>query len=88
MRGLSSRLSSADEEGASLCCSLLARLHSPEATLALLVALSQGELIARKAAAVALASLRRPEALAAVRHAAGHDPDARVRQICSILLSQ
>jgi HEAT repeat protein len=88
VRGLSSRLSSADEEAANLCCSLLARLHSPEATVALLVALSQGELIARKAAAVALASLRTPEALAAVRHAAGHDPDARVRQICSILLSQ
>ncbi|MEO8179606.1 MAG: HEAT repeat domain-containing protein [Deltaproteobacteria bacterium] len=87
VRGLSSRLASTDEEGANLCCSLLARLRSPEATLALLETLSQGELVARKAAAVALASLRTPDALAAVRHAAGRDPDARVRQICSILLS-
>jgi len=86
--GLTSRLGSADEEGANLCCSLLARLRAPEATRALLGTLSYGELVARKAAAVALGSLRTPEALAALRHAAGHDPDARVRQICSILLSQ
>jgi len=88
VRGLRARLASADEEEANLCCSLLARLRTPEATLALLETLSQGALIARKAAAVALASLRTPEAQAALRHAAGHDPDARVRQICSILLSQ
>jgi len=85
--GLTAKLAAAQEEEANLCCSLLARLRKPEATSALLQTLSQGPLVTRKAAAVALASLRTPEALAAVKLAAGHDVDARVRQICSILLS-
>jgi HEAT repeat protein len=84
---LLSKLAAADDESADLYCSLLARQRTPEASLALLQTLSQGELGARKAAAVALASLRTPEAVAAVRQAASHDSDARVRQICSILLS-
>jgi HEAT repeat protein len=84
---LLAKLAAAGDEGANLCCSLLARLRTPEASQALLQTLSHGELFARKAAAVALASLRTPEALAAVKQAAGHDADARVRQICSILLS-
>lgn len=88
VRGLQSALAGADEEQINLCCSLLARLRTPEALEALLRASSAGELVSRKAALVALASLRTPEALAAVKQAAAHDPDARVRQISSILLSQ
>jgi len=84
---LLTKLAATDDEGANLYCSLLARLRTPEASMALLQTLSQGELGTRKAAAVALASLRTPEAVAAVRQAATHDADARVRQICSILLS-
>jgi HEAT repeat protein len=86
---LMAKLAAAEDEAeANLCCSLLARQRKPEATFALLQTLSQGPLVTRKAAAVALASLRTPEALAAVKQAAAHDVDARVRQICSILLSQ
>jgi HEAT repeat protein len=83
--GLTARLVAADEAEANLCCSLLARLRSAPALLALLDALRQGGLFARKGAAVALASLRTPEAAAALEQAAALDPDARVRQICSIL---
>jgi HEAT repeat protein len=88
VQGLTAKLAAADEEDANLCCSLLAHLRRPEATRALLQTLSQGSLVTRKAAAVALASLRTPEALAAVKRAAAQDADARVRQICAILLSQ
>jgi HEAT repeat protein len=86
--GLKTKLATADEEEANLCCSLLARLRTPEASVALLQTLRHGPLLTRKAAAVALASLRTPAALAAVKQAADNDTDARVRQICSILLSQ
>ncbi len=85
--GLTSRLGTADTETANFLCSLLARVRTPEATLALLQTLGQGGATARKAAAVAVASLRTPVALAAVRQAAAHDPDAAVREICSILAS-
>jgi HEAT repeat protein len=84
---LRARLAMADEEQANLCCSLLARLRTPEAAEALLGAIARGSVLTRKAAAVALASLRTPEAVGAVQRAAEHDEDARVRQICSILLS-
>ncbi|HKO89822.1 MAG TPA: HEAT repeat domain-containing protein, partial [Polyangiaceae bacterium] len=85
--GLLAKLATADEEEANLCCSLLARLHTPQAVTALLQTLSHGSPLTRTAGAVALASLRTVEALAAVKHAAAHDADARVRQICSILSS-
>ena len=68
--------------------SRLARLRTPESLLALLQILQHGPVATRKAAAVALASLRTPEAVAAVTRSAEQDPDARVRQICSILLGE
>jgi len=86
--GLVAALEAADEERTNLCCSLLARLRTPESLLALLQILQHGPVATRKAAAVALASLRTPQALAAVTRSAEQDPDARVRQICSILLGE
>lgn len=86
--GLLAMLPRAELEDANLCCSLLARVGSSDAVAALLRTLDQGEPIARRAAAPALASLRTPEASAAVRHAAAFDVDPRVRQICSILSGQ
>ena len=88
VRGLQAKLAGGDEELVNLCCSLLARLRTPDAISVLLQTSSDGDLVSRRAALLALASLRTPEALAALEQAAGHDPDARVRQISRILLGQ
>ncbi|MEY2933347.1 MAG: hypothetical protein RL033_4096, partial [Pseudomonadota bacterium] len=86
--GLMARLPVTELEDANVCCSLLARIGTRDAVNALLQTLAHGEPAARRAAAPALASLRTPEALDAVKRAAAHDADARVRQICSILSGQ
>lgn len=86
--GLMARLPATELEDANLCCSLLARIGSSDAVAALLHTLAHGDAFARRAAAPALASLRTPEAQAAVKHAAANDADPRVRQICAVLSGQ
>lgn len=78
----------ADDTLASVLAAALARLSDSEAKDALLHALSKGTVAARKAAAAALAAGRDTRALSAVAAAADNDPDAGVRQLCSILVSR
>ncbi len=84
---LFSALQDADDELAATLASALVRLHNAEASGALMRTLSAGPVPARKAAAASLASLHSPAALAALARAAQTDPDAQVRQICGVLLS-
>jgi HEAT repeat protein len=86
--GVMSALVTADEDLAPLLTSALARMHTPEASSALVHAMAMPWVPARKAAASALAALRSPEAFATLRHAAESDADPQVRQISSVLLGQ
>jgi HEAT repeat protein len=81
-------LEAAGDDLAPALASALARMRTAEAKGALVQAMSLHSVPARKAAAAALASLRIPEGLSALRHAVESDPDPRVRQVCSVLLSQ
>ena len=81
-------LDGADEDVAPLVGSALARMRTPLAARALQQALESRNVAARKAAASALRALGSREALDAIRRAAAHDPEAVVRQICSVLLAE
>ncbi|HEX4406528.1 MAG TPA: HEAT repeat domain-containing protein [Polyangia bacterium] len=86
--GLVVGLEEADDETAPALTSALARMRRPDASAALVQAMSMRNVAARKAAASALAVLGSKEALAALRTAASADPQPEVRQICSLLLSR
>jgi HEAT repeat protein len=86
--GIVAALAASDDELAGDLTSALVRLRSREAATALLDAMTLPWVPARKAAASALASMRTPEALEALRHAAESDPDPQVRQISAVLLGQ
>jgi len=63
-------------------------MKTREASLGLLHAMSLPGVPARKAAASGLASLRTPEAVATLRHAAEFDDNPQVRQVAAVLLGQ
>ena len=83
---LSRALDAADEDIAMALASALARLRAPEATAALLRALTATNRAARKAAATAVIALGTEEARSAVERASRDDPDPDVRTICALLL--
>jgi len=86
--GLSAALQTADDELAVLLAALLARLNRPEATAALFEAVTLPNAAARRAAATTLGALRTREALATLQRLSIEDPDAEMRRICALLLSQ
>ncbi|HLK90276.1 MAG TPA: HEAT repeat domain-containing protein [Polyangia bacterium] len=86
--GLAAALEEADDEQASGLASALARLGRPDATAALIGAMTSSNSRARKAAATTLAGLGHPEALGALRAAAANDRDPEVRKVCALLLTR
>lgn len=86
--GILSALTSADDELSPRLTSALARMHSPEATGALLEALLLSNSPARKAAAATLGAIRTPESVEALKLASTEDPDPEVRRICALALAQ
>jgi HEAT repeat protein len=86
--GLVAALETADEQLAPWLTSALTRMQTFDAREALFKLMTAQSVPARKAAASALAAMRNPAAYGMLRHAAESDPDARVRQICIVLLSQ
>jgi len=86
--GLKEALAEADDETAAALTSALARLHRPDASAALMAAMSAPNVAARKAAASALAALATKDALAVLQKAAHDDPEPEVRQICAVLLAR
>jgi HEAT repeat protein len=86
--GLVAALEMADDELAPQLASALARLRRPDATAALLEALSSPNVRARKAVATTLAAIGSKDVLAALKRSASSDPDPEMRLICSLLLSQ
>jgi HEAT repeat protein len=63
-------------------------MHRPEATAALLEALTFPSLPARKAAAATLGAVGNALAIDALKRAAADDPDPEVRRICALALAQ
>ena len=88
VEGLLDALEAADDEGAALLTSALARQRRPEAADGLLTAMKMPNVAARKAAASALSVLRTKAGTLALQRAAENDPEPEVRQICSLLLSR
>lgn len=86
--GLLVALESADDELAAQLISILSRIDRAEARSALLAAMKLNNAAARKAAAVGLAARRDPEMTAVLQEAAENDPDAGVRETCSVLLRE
>jgi HEAT repeat protein len=86
--GILEALSTSNDELSPRLTSALARMHRPEATAALLEALSLPSIPARKAAAATLGALGSPLAVDALRRAAAADPDPEVRRICALALAQ
>ena len=84
---LMAALEKADDFTAPLLTSALARMQRPDASAALLKALTLPHLPARKAAAVTLAGIGTRDALIALRAAAASDPDPEVRRICALVLA-
>jgi len=86
--GLSAALRTADDELAVVLAGLLARLNQPDATAALFEAVTLPNVAARRAAATTLGALRTREGLATLQRLSGDDPDAELRRVCALLLSQ
>ena len=86
--GLTSALETTDDETSPALTSALARMRRPDASKALADVMGLRNVAARKAAASALAALGSKDALAVLRQAAAEDPEAEVRQICSLLLGR
>lgn len=86
--GLVAALEHADDETAPALTSALVRLRRPDATLALIQAMSMANAAARKAVASALSVVASQEALATLRLSADGDPEPEVRQICALLLAR
>jgi len=86
--GLAAALETADDETAGALTSALARLRRPDATAALMGAMTSPNERARKAAATTLAGIGHHEAIEILKLAAEKDPDSEVRKICSLLLSR
>jgi HEAT repeat protein len=86
--GLAAALEEADDETANALASALARLRRPEATAALLDAMTGRNSRARKAAATTLAGLGNREAIALLKVAAMNDPEPEVRKVCALLLAR
>ncbi|HVZ87464.1 MAG TPA: HEAT repeat domain-containing protein [Polyangia bacterium] len=86
--GLSAALEGADDETAGALTSALARLRRPDATAALMGAMTSPNSRARKAAATTLAGLGNREAIHILKLAAEADPEPEVRKICALLLSR
>jgi len=86
--GILMALSGSDDELSPRLTSALARMHRPEATAALLEALTIPSLPARKAAAATLGAVGNALAIDALKRAAADDPDPEVRRICALALAQ
>lgn len=86
IEGLVEGLTSADDEVAPVLTSALARMRSPEAQEALLVALELENPAARKAAASTAAAVGSQPLLDALRDRAEADPDPEVRRIIASVL--
>ena len=86
--GLSSALRVADDEHAVVLAGLLARLNQPDATAALFEAVTLPNVAARRAAATTLGALHTREALTTLQRLSVDDPDAEMRRVCALLLSQ
>jgi HEAT repeat protein len=85
---IAAALQTADDEDAALLTSCLARLHTLEATGALLLALESPHGRTRKAAVSTLLAIGNRDALSLVARMAEADPDADVRRVASLYLAQ
>ncbi len=88
VEGLLAALETADDDLAPSLAEALVRLRSPDARSALFKAMTLPAVAPRRAAVPAIAALRTPAGLAELKRAAESDADARVRQICQVLLAQ
>lgn len=87
INGLLAALATSDDELSPRLTSALARMHRPEATAALLEALSLPNIPARKAAAATLGSIGSALSIEALKLAADTDTDPEVRRICALTLA-
>ena len=81
-------LHTADDDLSQKLTSVLARMRRPDAHEALLRAFEFSNAACRKAAATALAAVRSPDGLLAIRRASMIDRDPQLKQICSLLLAE
>ena len=88
MSGLARALSRADDELAPVLTSCLARLHSDDATIALIHLLDYDNPAARKAAVSTLLAIGNRDAMPQVARLATHDPDPDVRRVSAVYLAQ
>ena len=86
--GLARALTRADDDLAPVLTSCLARLHSDEATIALIHALDYDSPAARKAALATLLAIGNRDAMAQVARLSSHDPDPDVRRVAAVYLAQ
>lgn len=84
IHGILTALESAGDELCQRLTSALARMRRPDATAALVHALTLPSVAARKAAAATLGALGTPAALEHLQRAAAADADAEVRRICAL----
>jgi HEAT repeat protein len=86
--GIASALLSAERELAMSLAAALARINRPDALAALVDALSERSVEARRASASALAAIGTRDARAALERALSADPDPEVRRSCLLGLQR
>jgi HEAT repeat protein len=86
--GVARALCRAGDELAPLLTSCLARLHSDEATIALIHLLDYDNAAARKAAVATLLAIGNRDAMAQVSRLSSQDPDPDVRRVSAVYLAQ